>query len=136
MKALRNFLDKIEPSFHKGCKHERWYALFEAIYTMLYRPADVTKTTSHVRDGIDLKRIMITVWLCTFPAMFFGMYNVGLQANTYLLESGLAMSANDWRHAIIAALAGNDPNSIWDNIIYGAAYFIPIYAVTFIVGGF
>src|SRR5690554_832191 len=55
---------------------------------------------------------------------------------TYLLESGLAMSANDWRHAIIAALAGNDPNSIWDNIIYGAAYFIPIYAVTFIVGGF
>ncbi len=134
--GMRKFLDKIEPHFLPGGKHEKWYALYEAVDTIFYTPGKVTATTSHVRDGIDLKRIMITVWLCTFPAMFFGMYNVGLQANTYLLESGLAMSGNDWRHAIIAALAGNDPNSIWDNIIYGAAYFIPIYAVTFIVGGF
>src|SRR5690554_593543 len=134
--GMRKFLDKIEPHFLPGGKHEKWYALYEAVDTIFYTPGKVTATTSHVRDGIDLKRIMITVWLCTFPAMFFGMYNVGLQANTYLLESGLAMSGNDWRHAIIAALAGNDPNSIWDNLIYGAAYFVPIYFVTFVVGGF
>ncbi len=134
--GMRKFLDKIEPHFLPGGKHEKWYSLYEAVDTIFYTPGKVTATTSHVRDGIDLKRMMITVWLCAFPAMFFGMYNVGLQANTYLLESGLAMSGNDWRHAIIAALAGNDPNSIWDNLIYGAAYFVPIYFVTFVVGGF
>lgn len=134
--GIRKFLDKIEPNFLPGGKYEKWYALYEAVDTIFYTPGKVTATTSHVRDGIDLKRMMITVWLCAFPAMFFGMYNVGLQANTYLMESGLAMSGNDWRHAIIAALAGNNPNSIWDNFIYGAAYFIPIYFVTFVVGGF
>ena len=63
MKALRNYLDKIEPNFHKGGKLEKWYSLYEAVDTIFYRPASVTKTTAHVRDGIDLKRIMITVWL-------------------------------------------------------------------------
>lgn len=134
--AIREFLDRIAPHFEKGGKYEKWYALYEAVDTIFYTPGKVTSTTAHVRDGIDLKRIMITVWFCAFPAMFFGMYNVGLQANSFLAESGLAMSGNDWRHGIIAALAGNDPNSIWDNMIYGAAYFLPIYIVTFVVGGF
>jgi len=95
----------------------------------------VTRSNAHVRDGIDLKRVMITVWLCVFPAMFFGMWNIGYQANTYLAEQGLAMDEG-LRAAFISALAGNDPSSIWDNIIFGAAYFIPIYFITFVVGGF
>ena len=86
--SLRKILDNMEPHFHKGGKYEKWYALYEAADTIFYKPADVTKSTSHVRDGIDLKRIMITVWLCAFPAMFFGMYNVGLQANTILAATG------------------------------------------------
>ena len=75
--GIRAFLDKIEHHFEKGGKYEKWYALYEAADTFLYRPGSVTKTTAHVRDGIDLKRMMITVWLCTFPAMFFGMWNTG-----------------------------------------------------------
>ena len=133
--GLRNVLDKMEPHFEKGGKYEKWYALYEAVDTIFYSPGSVTKTNSHVRDGVDLKRIMITVWFCTFPAMFFGMYNVGLQANSYLAANDMAMSA-DWHSTIIAMLAGNDPGSIWDNMIYGAVYFLPIYAVTFVVGGF
>ena len=70
--GIRAFLDKIEHNFEQGGKYEKWYALYEAIDTFFYRPGSVTKTTAHVRDGIDLKRMMITVWLCTFPAMFFG----------------------------------------------------------------
>src|SRR5690606_5316902 len=133
---MRKFLDSIEHHFEKGGKYEKWYPLYEAADTIFYTPGKVTSTTAHVRDGIDLKRIMITVWLCAFPAMFFGMYNVGLQANSYLAANGLVMTGDDWRHAIIMALAGNNPASIWDNFIYGAAYFVPIYAVTFVVGGF
>lgn len=132
--ALRKILDDLEPHFHKDGKWEKWFALYEAADTIFYSPSSVTKTTAHVRDGIDLKRMMITVWLCAFPAMFFGMWNVGFQANTILAE-GMAVTA-DWRTPLIAMLAGNDPANMWDNFWYGLWYFVPVYAVTFVVGGF
>jgi len=132
---IRNLLDKVEPHFHKGGKWEKMYALYEAIDTGLFKPADVTKNSSHVRDAIDLKRVMITVWLATFPTMFFGMWNVGFQANTIMAEMGM-VSQEGLRGLFINMLAGYDPTSIWDNLVHGAAYFVPIYMVTFIVGGF
>jgi len=135
MKFLRNLLDSVEPVFHKGGKLEKFYALYEATDTLLFQPNDVTKTTSHVRDGIDLKRVMILVWLCVFPAMFYGMYNLGYQANTALAAMG-TIDLEGWRGAIIMALTGNNPASVWDNMIYGAVYFLPIYITVFAVGGF
>ena len=135
--GLRSFLDKIEHNFEKGGKHEKWYALYEAIDTFFYRPGSVTKTTAHVRDGLDLKRMMITVWLCTFPVIFYGMYNIGFQANSiYAGNPDLLAAQDNWRLALIAMFAGFDPASLWDNLIHGAAYFLPVYAVTFLVGGF
>jgi Na+-transporting NADH:ubiquinone oxidoreductase subunit B len=134
MKALRKFLDGLEPHFHKGGKYEKFYALYEAVDTIFYSPPDVTKNAAHVRDAIDLKRIMITVWLAAFPAMFYGMYNLGFQANTALAAGMGEMTG--WHGAMIAMFAGNDPASIWDCFWYGAVYFLPIYIVTFVVGGF
>jgi len=132
---VRNLLDKYAPNFHKGGKWEKWFALYEAIDTGLFKPSDVTKNSSHVRDSIDLKRVMITVWLATFPTMFFGMWNVGFQANTIMAEMGM-LAQEGGRGLFIGMLAGYDPASIWDNFVHGAAYFLPIYMVTFIVGGF
>lgn len=132
---MRKFLDKLEPNFKKGGKWQGWYALFEAIDTGLFKPSDVTKNSSHVRDNIDLKRVMITVWLCTFPTMFFGMWNIGFQANNIMADMGMA-SQEGLRGIFIGLLAGYDANSVWDNMVHGAAYFIPIYVTTFVVGGF
>lgn len=132
---LRKILDDMEPHFHKGGKYESWYALYEAADTIFYRPSDVTKTTSHVRDGIDLKRMMITVWMCTFPAMFYGMYNLGWQANTIMADMGIA-AVEGWRGGLIELFAGYDASSVWDNFWHGAAYFLPIYLTVFAVGGF
>ncbi|SIQ08909.1 NADH:ubiquinone reductase (Na(+)-transporting) subunit B [Aquipseudomonas alcaligenes] len=135
--SLRKFLDKIEHNFEQGGKYEKWYALYEAVDTFFYRPGSVTKSTAHVRDGIDLKRMMITVWLCTFPAMFFGMWNIGYQANSLFAGNAELLAAQDgWRFGLIGALAGFDPTSVWDNFIQGAAFFLPVYLTTFIVGGF
>jgi Na+-transporting NADH:ubiquinone oxidoreductase subunit B len=132
---MRRLLDKLEPNFKPGGKWESWYALYEAVDTALYKPAHVTKNSSHVRDGIDLKRVMITVWLATFPTMFFGMWNIGFQANTIIAEMGMN-GQEGWRGLFIGLLAGYDANSIWDNIVHGAAYFLPIYITTFVVGAF
>jgi Na+-transporting NADH:ubiquinone oxidoreductase subunit B len=135
--GLRELLDRIEPHVAPGARHEKWYALYEAVDTFFYRPASVTRTTAHVRDGIDLKRIMIMTWACTLPALFFGMWNIGFQANQILAAQPALLSAQDgWRLSLIGLMAGFDPSSAWDNLVYGAACFLPIYAVTFIVGGF
>lgn len=133
--GLRQILDKIEPHVLKGGKHEKWFALYEAMDTFFYTPSSVTKAASHVRDGVDLKRMMITVWMCTFPAMFFGMYNVGLQANEAMAGMGVT-ELEGWHGALISLISGYDSSSVWDNFIHGAVYFLPIYAVVFFVGGF
>lgn len=62
-------------------------------------------------DAIDLKRMMILVWLAVFPAMFWGMYNVGHQAIPALhhLYSGDQLQrvlAGDWHYRLAQWSAG------------------------------
>lgn len=133
--GLRKVLDDMAPHFEKGGRYEKWYALYEAVDTIFYSPNKVTLSGAHVRDGVDLKRIMITVWLAAFPAMFYGMYNVGFQATSAMAEMGVT-STGDWHATWIELFASYNPNSIWDCFWYGAVHYIPIYAVVFIVGGF
>ena len=78
--SLRSILDSMEPHFHKGGRYEKFYALYEAADTIFYTPGYVTKSGAHVRDGIDLKRMMITVWLCTFPRYIFWYVQLGLSS--------------------------------------------------------
>ena len=87
--GMRSFLDnKVAPHFHEGGKFEKYYTFYEMFDTMLYTPDSVTRSAAHVRDGIDLKRIMMTVWFATFPAILFGLYNTGYQANLQITEFG------------------------------------------------
>ena len=129
--GLRRILDDMEPHFQEGGRLQKWFAVFEVFDTFLYAPNSVTKSTAHVRDGIDLKRIMITVWLATFPAMFYGMYNVGFQAMEYMPD-GFALEG--WRGSLVEMFGGYDGTSIWNCLWYGALFFVPIYVVTFLVG--
>lgn len=141
--GLKKFLEKIEPHFEPGGKLQKWYALYEAAATIFYTPGTVTRGRSHVRDSIDLKRLMILVWLSVFPAMFWGMYNVGNQAIPVLLDmySGAELQqviAGDW-HYRLAELIGVSftQDAGWvSKMLFGAVYFLPIYGVIFIVGGF
>lgn len=134
--ALKKFLEDIEPHFEPGGKHEKWYALYEAVATIFYTPGYVNKGATHVRDNIDLKRIMILVWMATFPAMFFGMFNIGHQA-AMALGNGFEL-ANTWQVAIFQGLGGElTADSGWGaKMFYGACFFLPIYATVFAVGGF
>jgi Na+-transporting NADH:ubiquinone oxidoreductase subunit B len=129
--GLRKFLDNMEHHFQEGGRFQKWFALFEVFDTFLYAPGSVTRSTAHVRDGVDLKRIMITVWLAAFPAMFYGMYNLGFQA-TDAMAAG--QGAEGWHGWLIELLGGYDASSLWDCFWYGAVFFLPIYIVTFLVG--
>lgn len=138
--GLKHFLEKIEPQFHKGAKYEKWYPLYEAVATVFYTQGTVTRKASHVRDALDSKRMMILVWLALFPAMFYGMYNVGAQsiqaANHFdLLQANIA---NDWHFALANAIGVNLTASAgwFSKMLLGAIFFVPIYLTVFIVGGF
>ena len=135
MKSLREYLDHLEPHFEKGGKYEKWYALYEAATTILYTPGYVTRSASHVRDSIDLKRIMIFVWACTFPAMFWGMYNVGLQTVDAMATTGVT-ELGGMRGWVMALFGVEYSTNVLSSMFIGALYFVPIYATAFIVGGF
>jgi len=134
--GLKHIIEKMEPHFEPGGRYQGWYALYEAAATFFYTPGYVTKGITHVRDSLDLKRMMIFVWLATFPAMFYGMYNTGFQANEAIVLGHAAL--DDWRVALLNMLGVTMGSgaSLFDNLLFGAMYFLPIYAVTFIVGGF
>jgi Na+-transporting NADH:ubiquinone oxidoreductase subunit B len=129
--GLRRFLDNMEHHFQEGGRFQQWFALYEVFDTFLYAPDSVTRSTSHVRDGVDLKRIMITVWLAAFPAMFYGMYNLGFQATDAMAAGG---GVEGWHGWLIEMFGGYDASNLWHCFWYGAVFFVPIYAVTFLVG--
>ena len=136
MKRLRKLLDNAEPLFVKGGRLERFHAMYEMVDTLFYSPPDVTRGSPHVRDAIDLKRVMIMVVFAATPCALIGMWNTGFQANTAMLAMGLE-SMPGWREVILGLLgAGHSPGNIYDNFVLGALYFLPIYAVTMAAGGF
>ncbi len=138
MKILRSLLDKLHPYFDKGGKLEAFYPLYEAADTLFYTPPYVTKTGSHVRDGVDLKRVMIVVYLCVIPAMLWGMYIIG-HSSIQLVNADAGEYTQSWKHDLVTFVLGSgtlDHNSVFDSIIYGAIYVLPLYLVVFHVGMF
>ena len=98
--------------FEKGGKLWFLHSTIDAFDTFLRVPGTVTRTGSHVRDAVDLKRIMIIVVLALVPAALFGMWNVGYQHSLATgIESGLF--ANFW---------------------YGLLKVLPLYIVAYLVG--
>ena len=135
--GLKNLFEKMEPAFLPGGKYSKLYPVFESIYTLLYTPGTVTHKNTHVRDALDSKRMMITVFLALFPAIFYGMYNVGNQAIPALNQLGNLdqLIANDWHYALASSL-GLDltNNATWGSkMALGAIFFLPIYLVVFTV---
>ncbi len=131
--SARDFLDKIEPYFTKGGKLERYYGLYEMVDTFIYTPAEVTRGTTHVRDGNDLKRTMTFVVIATFFCILMAMFNTGYQANHAMEVMGLE-SATNWRSVIMDFFGYNPMNPI-SNFVHGALFYLPIYIVTLAVGG-
>ena len=112
MSGLRNFVDKIKPTFEKGGKLGFLHSTFDAFETFLFVPNTVTRRGAHVRDCVDLKRVMIMVVLALVPAMLFGIWNTGYQ---HSLAFGL-----DW--------------GFWNIVLYGLAKVLPLYVVAYLVG--
>ena len=131
---LRDFLDRVGRHFEKGGRLQRLAPLWEAADTFFYTPASVTRGGAHVRDALDLKRMMFLVVIAVLPCVAMALYNTGLQANLAIDPARIA-ALPGWRHAVIRALGvGYSPDSVTACAIHGALYFLPLYLVTMVVG--
>jgi Na+-transporting NADH:ubiquinone oxidoreductase subunit B len=79
MDFLRKKLDKLKPQFTEGGRFSKLQSVFEGIESFIFVSDKVTFKGSHVRDSIDLKRVMTVVIIALVPALLFGAYNTGLQ---------------------------------------------------------
>lgn len=131
--SLRTIMDGIAPHFEKDGKFAWAYPAYEAIDTALYTPGHVTGGASHVRDGLDLKRIMMTVWFCAWIPALVGSFYIGLHANEAMQAAGLT-AVEGFRGWFLNGLIGYDPNSLWDCVVHGLGYFLPLYITVFAVG--
>ena len=133
MSGLRGFMERIAPRFEKGGDLEKYYSAFEMVETFLYAVGTVSKGGVHVRDGLDLKRLMSYVVVATIPCILMACYNTGHQANMAMVSLGME-SAEGWRGMLLASV-GYDPESLVASAFHGFLYWLPIYLTTLIVGG-
>ena len=92
MNSLRRLIDNLKKPFAKGEKFEKFAPAINAFDTLLFVPNHTTKSGSHIRDAVDLKRTMVTVIIALIPALVYGIYNTGYQYYYQLGESLIAVS--------------------------------------------
>lgn len=133
MKFLRDLHDKVDPFFQKGGPLAKLYPLWEAHDTAMFTPGQVTRTAPHVRDGMDLKRMMITVVVALQPCVLMAHYNTGWQALKAISKG--AAPLDTWQTAVWTALGlGFDPSNVLLCFLFGGLYFVPVLAAGFAVG--
>lgn len=144
---LLGLFKKIAPMFEKDGVFEKLFPLYEGTFTLLFASGKVTTGNTHVRDYIDLKRIMIIVFFAVFPAMIYGWFNVGDQtvmafaslANGAELASyDYALFSANYHYAIVQMLGGSlgADAGVCSKLLIGLVYFLPIYITVFAVGAF
>jgi len=113
MKFLENLvIKKIRPNFTEGGKFENFYSAYDALETFMFTPDHTTRTGSHIRDAIDLKRTMMMVIVAMIPCLLFGMWNVG---HFHHLSNGM-------------------PSEFWPNMLYGMIKVLPVVVVSYASG--
>lgn len=107
----------MKPNFEPGGKWEKWFPLFDSLDTFLFTPGHATKSGSHIRDGIDLKRTMFMVIIALVPCLLFGIFNTGHQ---YYIAQGLF--TEHWS------------DGFGDKVIFGLWKVLPMVIVSYGVG--
>lgn len=111
--GLKKIVEKVKPNFEKGGKYEKWLPVFESFETFFFVLGNVTpKKGCHIRDAIDMKRLMSVVIIALMPALLFGMWNVGYHHYQSLGET----------------------STLLENFGYGALKVIPLILVSYIFG--
>jgi len=113
MQWLHNILDDLEKKSKPGGPLHFIWPIIEAQDTGIRTPNTRTLKGPHIRDFINLKRMMMTVIITLVPCLVFGMYNTGYQRLNALGQSTDLLTC----------------------MLEGALYVMPLVMVSYIVGG-
>ncbi|MBK8624737.1 MAG: NADH:ubiquinone reductase (Na(+)-transporting) subunit B [Saprospiraceae bacterium] len=111
--GLIDFLKRIEPDKKKS---PLLHTAYDAFFTFAYAPDTVTKAGTHIKDGMDLKRLMVTVVIAMQLCYVFGTYNIGHQ---HFVAAGEYLGFIEGFHLKLA---------------HGLIKLLPIYVVSMAVG--
>ena len=115
MKFLERFFDKNRPP-----KDNYYFYLYEVIQNFFFSTKIGTTGKTHIRDRLDIQRVMVVVWLATFPAMFWGMYNMGFWGLDYMQRGGFT-TTGDW-HNVLVQLVGTNVDNHFHRFWFGLVY--------------
>ncbi|MDC0231152.1 NADH:ubiquinone reductase (Na(+)-transporting) subunit B [Aureispira] len=106
------FWKKIQPPKEKQFLH----GLYDGLFTLFFKPNEVTHKGTHIKGPMDLKRLMIHVVIALSLCYAFGAYNVGHQ---HFLALGEYTGIFDALHL---------------KLIIGLISLLPIFVVSNLVG--
>ena len=135
MQFLKDAHLNVKHHFEKGGKLEFFYPLWEAQFTGLFTPGEVTRTASHVRDGLDNKRLMITVVLALLPCMGMAMYNTGYQAMLAIAQGASPRQLADLAVYEFLGLSYDLPTTRRCASFVGALHYLPVVIAAMATGG-
>lgn len=109
-------LEKIKQLEPDKKKSPFLHTLYDGFFTFLYTPNTVTKRGVHIRDGMDLKRLMVHVVIALQLCYLFGTYNIGHQ---HFVAAGQYLGFFEGFHLKLA---------------HGLIQLLPIFVVVHVVG--
>lgn len=141
MRFLRKIVDNGRKLYHEpGSKFHKIWPLFDAAETFLFAPGNTApKSGPHVRDYVDLKRVMVTVIYALIPCLIWSVYNTGHQHFAEVAQmaaDGGAAYQMGWLQGLFFA-DGYGPGAeatTWDKAVFGLQQMLPIIVVSYFVG--
>lgn len=134
MQFLRKLLDQVGAKVAKDGPLARFHTMYDGADTFLFTTAYTTTGGPHVRDAIDQKRLMMMVVVALVPCILMAMYNTGYQAFLTVEQGGRLLDS--WQATAYRATGlPIGTGSLAGCLLFGALHFLPVLAVTFLVGG-
>ena len=140
MRFLRNLIDKQRKLYHgEDSKFHKVWPLFDALETFLFAPDfRAGKQRVHVRDYVDLKRVMNSVIIAMVPCLLWAIWNQGVQHFDAITQMGVTSEnyVTGWLQAVLGApvLGAEGGVSAYDTIVFGLQRMLPLLIVSYGVG--
>ena len=141
MQFLRNLIEKQRTLYHaKDSKFHKVWPLFDAFETFLFAPEHrAARRGVHVRDYVDLKRVMNNVILAMLPCLLWVIWNTGAQhfvAIDAMIAAGKATADGYTLGWLQSILGGPTVGAVtaFDTIVFGLQKMLPILIVSYGVG--
>lgn len=110
--------------------------IFSAIDSFLRKVSTPTRRSPHIRDSLDVKRLMFLVVIALIPCTLVAIWNTGVQSFVYSKGDAEIMNAYFQASASWSGYWAFTGKHAWLILREGLTIFLPIVFISYAVGGF